>query len=154
MDTQNNSQKPNNIVLIISDQESFQLHAPKGYELGARAELRRRGTSFERHYISSAMCTPSRGAMFSGQPPQVNGIFDEMQMGYVPSLPKDRPSMGTAMSSLGYQTAYFGKFELRRDATREDVERAYRLAGSGLSYGQLFSGRRQSLAAHQCPRAQ
>jgi arylsulfatase A-like enzyme len=116
MDTQNKEQKPNNIVLIISDQESFRLHAPKGYELGARAELRRRGTSFERHYISSAMCTPSRGVMFSGQPPQVNGVFDEMQMGYVPSLATDRPSMGTAMSGLGYETAYFGKFELRRDA--------------------------------------
>jgi arylsulfatase A-like enzyme len=116
MDTQNKGQKPYNLVLIISDQESFRLHEPKDYELGARAELRRRGTSFERHYIGSAMCTPSRGVMFSGQPPQVNGVFDQMQLGYVPTLPTDRPSMGTAISALGYETAYFGKFELRRDA--------------------------------------
>lgn len=114
MTAQSNHQKPYNMVLIISDQESFHLHAPKGYELAARAELRRRGTSLERHYIASAMCTPSRGVMFSGQAPQVNGIFDEMQLGYVPSLRTDRPSMGTAMSALGYETAYFGKFELLR----------------------------------------
>lgn len=107
--------KPYNIVLIVSDQESFHLNTPNNYELAARAELQRRGTSFERHYIASAMCTPSRGVMFSGQTPQVNGIFDEMQMGYVPSLSLERPSLGTIMNGLGYQTAYFGKFELRRD---------------------------------------
>src|SRR5262249_14023634 len=107
MNTQGNYQKPYNLVLVISDQESFTLQAPKSYELAARAELRRRGTSFERHYIASAMCTPSRGVMFSGQPPQVNGVFDQMQLGYVPSLPMDRPSMGTLMSALGYETAYF-----------------------------------------------
>jgi arylsulfatase len=107
--------KPYNMVLIISDQESFKLQRPGGYELAAREELRRRGTSFEHHYIASAMCTPSRGVMFSGQPPQVNGVFDEMQLGYVPSLSTGRPSMGKTMSALGYETAYFGKFELRRD---------------------------------------
>src|SRR5262249_60329530 len=101
------------MIVLISDQESFALQPAKHYELTARAELRRRGTSFERHYIASAMCTPSRGVMFSGQPPQVNGVFDEMQLGYVPSLSTERPSMGTAMRALGYGTADFGKFELR-----------------------------------------
>jgi len=115
MSARGKRQTPYNMILIISDQESFRLHVPKGYELTARAELRRRGTSFERHYIASAMCTPSRGVMFSGQPPQVNGVFDEMQLGYVPSLSTERPSMGTAMRALGYETAYFGKFELRQD---------------------------------------
>jgi arylsulfatase A-like enzyme len=107
--------KPHNIILIISDQESYGLNRPKDYELSARAELRRRGTSFERHYIGSAMCTPSRGVIFSGQTPQVNGVFDQMELGYVPSMNKDRPNMGKAMKELGYSTAYFGKFELRRD---------------------------------------
>src|SRR3954451_15893742 len=64
--------RPHNVILIISDQEAYGLHRPKNYELPARAELRRRGTTFERHYIASAMCTPSRGAIFSGQPPQLN----------------------------------------------------------------------------------
>ncbi len=103
-----------NIILIISDQESHKLLAPDDYELPVRAELERRGTRFENHYIAAAMCTPSRGVMFSGQPPQVNGIFDQMELGYVPSLPSDKPSMGTVMRALGYRTAYFGKFELKK----------------------------------------
>lgn len=60
----------------------------------ARAELRKRGTTFEQHYIASAMCTPSRGVIFSGQPPQVNGVVDQMELGYVPSLSRNAPSMG------------------------------------------------------------
>ncbi|WP_346908176.1 sulfatase-like hydrolase/transferase [uncultured Roseibium sp.] len=73
------------------------------------------GTTFHNHYIGAAMCTPSRGVMFSGQTPQVNGVFDQMEAGYVPSLRTDKPSMGTIFKDLGYETAYFGKFELRKD---------------------------------------
>ncbi|MTI00031.1 sulfatase-like hydrolase/transferase [Roseibium sp. RKSG952] len=106
---------PYNMILFISDEEAYHLRPTEGYDLPAREELRRRGTTFHRHYIGSAMCTPSRGVMFSGQPPQINGIYDQMELGYVPSLPKDKPSMGTIFKALGYQTAYFGKFELRKD---------------------------------------
>jgi arylsulfatase len=102
------------VVLFITDEEAYHLRPAEGFATPARAELQRRGTTFLNHYIGSAMCTPSRGVMFSGQPPQVNGVFDQMETGYVPSLRKDRPSMGTVFRKLGYHTAYFGKFELRR----------------------------------------
>jgi arylsulfatase len=71
--------------------------------------------------------------MFSGQPPQVNGVFDQMETGYVPSLRTDRPSMGTIFRRLGYRTAYFGKFELRRDiiSPKTDVNYSDALAAYG-----------------------
>lgn len=109
------SDKPYNVILFISDEETYALRPAEGYTLPARAELRRRGTTFHNHYIGSAMCTPSRGVMFSGQPPQVNGVYDQMELGYVPSLSLDKPSMGTIFKGLDYATAYFGKFELRKD---------------------------------------
>ena len=107
--------RPYNIVLFISDEEAYHLRPAEGYSTPARAELQRRGTTFHKHYIGAAMCTPSRGVMFSGQPPQVNGVYDQMELGYVPSLSTDKPSMGTIFKQLGYATAYFGKFELRKD---------------------------------------
>ena len=107
--------RPYNIVLFISDEEAYHLRPAESYATPARAELQRRGTTFRHHYIGAAMCTPSRGVMFSGQPPQVNGVYDQMELGYVPSLRTDRPSMGTIFKRLGYATAYFGKFELRKD---------------------------------------
>jgi arylsulfatase A-like enzyme len=107
--------RPYNVILITTDEEAFHLRPAEGYTTPARAELQRRGTSFVNHYIGSAMCTPSRGVIYSGQPPQVNGVFDQMETGYVPSMRTDRPSMGTVFRELGYHTAYYGKFELRRD---------------------------------------
>ena len=85
---------PYNMILILRDQLTYRLLAPQDYKMPAAEFLQRRGTSFEHHYIAAAMCTPSRGVMFSGQPPQVNGVFDQMELGYVPSLRTDRPSMG------------------------------------------------------------
>ena len=107
--------RPYNVVLFISDEEAYHIRPAEGFTTPGREELKRRGTTFHKHYIGSAMCTPSRGVMFSGQPPQVNGVFDQMELGYVPSLKTDRPSMGTIFKKLGYATAYYGKFELRRD---------------------------------------
>ena len=109
-----NARMAPNIILVISDQESFHLNTPPEYRLPAREELKRRGVTFLQHYTAAAMCTPSRGVMLTGQPPQVNGVFDQMELGYVPNISTNRPSMGTAMKELGYATAYFGKFELDR----------------------------------------
>jgi arylsulfatase A-like enzyme len=106
---------PYNIIFIISDQEADRLLATGDYDLPARAELRRRGFDFRNHYTAAAMCTPSRAAFFSGTPPQVNGVFDQMETGYVPSLKTDRPNMGSVLKKLGYATAYFGKFELNKE---------------------------------------
>src|SRR5215467_2339121 len=109
---------PYNIIFVISDQEADHLLAEGDFELPARAELRRRGFDFRNHYAAAAMCTPSRAAFISGTPPQVNGVFDQMETGYVPRLRTDRPNMGSVLKGLGYTTAYFGKFELTRGCSR------------------------------------
>ena len=99
----------------MCDQESFGLLDAKGYKLPARERLMSKGTTFQNHYIAAAMSTPSRGTIFTGQPPQVTGICDQMQMGYIPSMSTEKPSMGTIMKELGYTTAYYGKFELDKN---------------------------------------
>jgi arylsulfatase len=101
-----------NIIFVICDQETYHLTARKDYKLPARQALMRRGVTFRNHYIASAMCTPSRAAFLTGQPPQVNGVFDQMEYSFQPSLSRDRPNMGSVLKGLGYQTAYFGKFEM------------------------------------------
>jgi arylsulfatase len=101
-----------NIIFVICDQEAYHLTARNDYKLPARQALARRGVTFRNHYIASAMCTPSRAAFLTGQPPQVNGVFDQMEYTYQPSLSRDRANMGSVLKGLGYQTAYFGKFEM------------------------------------------
>jgi len=103
---------PLNVILVIRDQTRFDLPVAAGYNIPALDRLAQQGISFRNHYIASAMCTPSRAAFFSGHPPQVNGVFDQMETGWVPNLRKDQPNMGSMMKALGYQTAFFGKWEM------------------------------------------
>ena len=104
-------EKPN-ILFITCDQRMFQSIQAKGFHQPAIDRLADRGVTFMNHYISAAVCTPSRGVLYSGLAPQVTGIQEEMMFGWTPSLPTDNFSIGTAMKQLGYSTAYFGKFEL------------------------------------------
>jgi arylsulfatase A-like enzyme len=107
--------QPLNVILVIRDQTRFDLPAAAGYTTPALDRLAQQGISFRNHYIASAMCTPSRAAFYSGHPPQVNGVFDQMETGWVPNLRRDQPSMGSMMKNLGYQTAFFGKWEMEAD---------------------------------------
>lgn len=107
--------QPLNVILIIRDQTRFDLPAAKGYTTPALDRLAQQGITFRNHYIASAMCTPSRAAFYSGHPPQVNGVFDQMETGWVPNLRQDQPNMGSMMKKLGYQTAFFGKWEMEAD---------------------------------------
>ncbi len=106
---------PRNIILILRDQTRYDLPVAAGYQMPALDRLAQQGITFRNHYIASAMCTPSRAALFSGQPPQINGVFDQMEAGWVPSLRKDQPNMGSMMKKLGYSTAFFGKWEMDLD---------------------------------------
>jgi hypothetical protein len=96
---------PYNIVLVIVDQRAHRLLAGGDYTLPAMDAIARHGVTFQNHYIASAMCSPSRAALLTGQPPQVNGVIDQMEYPYVTSLSPDLPNMGSVMKGLGYKTA-------------------------------------------------
>jgi arylsulfatase len=110
--------RPYNILFVICDQEAYRLFAKGDFPLPARAALKRRGVTFRNHYIGSAVCTPSRALFFTGTPPQKNGVFDQMSFGIVPNLRPDQPNMGSILKSMGYRTAFFGKFELNLQLLR------------------------------------
>jgi len=104
-----------NVLFITCDQRMFKTLRAQGFKQPALERLADRGVTFQNHYIASAVCTPSRGVIFSGRAPQATGIQDEMMFGWTSSLDTDQISMGSAMKDLGYETAYFGKFELDND---------------------------------------
>jgi arylsulfatase A-like enzyme len=104
--------RPYNIVFVISDQRTHRLFAEGDYSLPALYTIASRGVSFNNHYIASAMCSPSRASFLTGQPPQVHHVFDQMEYGFTPTLDPSMPNMGSVLKGLGYQTAYFGKFEM------------------------------------------
>src|SRR5499427_11144632 len=100
-----NAKPPYNIVFLIVDQRTYRLLAGADYSLPALDAIARHGVTFNNHYISAAMCSPSRASFLTGQPPQVSGVFDQMQFTYQQSLNPKLPNMGSVLKGLGYKTA-------------------------------------------------
>jgi uncharacterized sulfatase len=65
------------------------------------------GIRFEHAYTSCPLCTPARGALFSGLHPQVNGAWMNNRSTYA-----NVPLMGTIFQHYGYRAAYTGKWHL------------------------------------------
>jgi arylsulfatase A-like enzyme len=103
---------PYNIVFLIVDQFAYRLLAGPDYSLPGIDAIARHGVTFQNHYISSAMCSPSRASFLTGQSPQITGVIDQMQYSFVHSLSPDMPNVGSVLKGLDYKTAYFGKFEM------------------------------------------
>ena len=103
---------PYNVIFIIVNQRVEKLLAGSDYSLPAMNALASHGVTFSNHFISSAQCSPSRASFLTGQPPQVTGVIDQMQFSFVHSLDPNMPNMGSVLKSMGYKTAYFGKFEM------------------------------------------
>src|SRR5262245_48458152 len=71
--------RPPNLVLLITDQQRAPMHWPTGDGWLDRlmpndAELRRTGVSFTRAFTATAMCSPSRASMLTGKYPSRHGV--------------------------------------------------------------------------------
>lgn len=133
-----NDKAPYNIIFIVCDQRVHKVLDATGYRLPAMEALAARGVVFEKHYASAAMCSPSRASFLTGRPPQVTGVIDQMQFSYQESLPPEMPNMGSILKSMGYKTAYFGKFEMDKNLLNPDPTVNYSKAGQPYGFD-IFS---------------
>ncbi|MFW5858346.1 MAG: sulfatase [Planctomycetota bacterium] len=62
---------------------------------------------FENAYTVAPLCTPFRGALFTGRYPAQTGIFRNGQR-----LPDGEPTLADRFNAAGYRTAYVGKWHL------------------------------------------
>jgi arylsulfatase A-like enzyme len=131
---------PYNIVFLIVDQRAYRLLAEGDYSLPAIDAIARHGVTFQNHYIASAMCSPSRAAFLAGQPPQVTGVFDQMEYAFVPSLSPRLPNMGSAFKAFGYETAFFGKFEMDKELLRPTANVNYTKAVQTYGFDTFSAG--------------
>src|SRR5262245_40986255 len=89
-----------NILLIVSDEERFNIPRPNGYSLPARERLAASGITFENYYGASVQCSSARSVMYTGQHVPITQIFDNDNMPYIRPLD---PALGTVATML--QTA-------------------------------------------------
>jgi len=112
-----------NVLLIVTDQERFlrEGEKPKSLSLPGRARLRAEGIDFRNHQIASAVCSSSRSVIYTGQHIQTTTVFDNCNMDWSNDLPLDLPNLGTMLKSLGYATAYKGKWHMSLDMDTTDM---------------------------------
>jgi arylsulfatase A-like enzyme len=103
-----------NVLLIVTDEERYDLPRPRGWSLPARERLLERGTRFERYYVNSAQCSSSRSVIYTGQHMPLTGIYDNDNMPYIRPLDPSLGTLGTMLRSVGYYCSYQGKWHLSR----------------------------------------
>ena len=99
-------------VLIVTDQQRERAWWPKSVQLPALESLCARGLSFRRAYTPSALCTPARAALFTGQHAAAVGMDDNVNFRWQGSLSTAVPTLATRLGALGYHVAYLGKWHL------------------------------------------
>ncbi|MFD7713918.1 sulfatase-like hydrolase/transferase [Streptomyces sp. NPDC059785] len=70
------------------------------------------GTRFDRFYTPTAICTPARASLLTGQAPFRHKLLAnyERNVGYLEDLREDVFTFASALSAKGYQLGLFGKF--------------------------------------------
>ncbi len=66
------------------------------------------------HQICTAVCTPSRSVILTGQHIQHTRMFDNTNFPWVDNLSTDIPTIGHMLRRMGYYTAYQGKWHLHQ----------------------------------------
>ncbi|TBL76000.1 sulfatase-like hydrolase/transferase [Paenibacillus thalictri] len=134
-----NGKQPNFLLLIVDEEryppvyESPETRAWCRQNMPAHTLLRTHSMEFDRHYIGSAACCPSRATMFTGHYPslhgvtQTNGIAKSAFDSDMFWLNRNTvPTMGSYFREAGYQTYYKGKWHISYEdivvpGTHDDV---------------------------------
>ncbi|GIM49049.1 sulfatase family protein [Capnocytophaga stomatis] len=108
-------QKQPNIVIIISDDHSFQ--SIGAYNKGETSytpnidKLSDQGLTFNKAYVANSICGPSRACILTGKFSHKNGYTDNETSRYNSS----QQQFVNLLQQNGYQTAWIGKYHLGRD---------------------------------------
>jgi N-acetylglucosamine-6-sulfatase len=129
---------PRNIVLILTDDQRYDaLGLLNPYfdtpHLDALAEG---GILFENAFVTTALCSPSRASILSGQWAHRHGVLDN-----VTALDPATPIFPSMLQEAGYETAFIGKWHMGgdSDAPRPGFDHWVSFRGQGVYLNQAFN---------------
>ena len=121
----NGAQSGFNILFVFGDQERYFANWPKGLSLPGHERLQASGVTFENHYTSAIMCTPSRSVILTGLQTADNRMFDNADVPWVKSLSPNVPTIGHMLRKAGYYTAYKGKWHLNKEFDTREPDKLF-----------------------------
>lgn len=143
--------KQPNIVFLFSDDAGyadFGFHGSEVMQTPNLDKLAAEGTKFTQAYVTDPTCGPSRAGLITGRYQQRFGYIENNVPGYMSAvsaqdgddmgLPLDEVTMGDYLRSLGYKTAFYGKWHLgsadRFHPTKRGFDEFYGFRGGDRSY--------------------
>ncbi|WP_268921437.1 sulfatase-like hydrolase/transferase [Paramicrobacterium fandaimingii] len=114
-----------NILFLMTDQHRADTLGAYGNQLAetpALDELARTGTRFDRWYTPSAICTPARASLLTGQAPFRHKLLanHERNVGYIEDLPEDQYAFSADLRAAGYNCGLIGKWHAGTERTAAD----------------------------------
>ena len=104
---------PNLLVLFSDDHRADHLGLTGEVpflQTPALDELAREGVRFDRAYVTTALCSPSRATLLTGQYASRHGIQNNLSA-WIPGT----PSFFDSLAAAGYRCAYIGKWHMPGD---------------------------------------
>lgn len=127
-----------NIIFILIDDLRFDGMGMLNpfFETPTLDALARNGVLFDKAFVTTSLCSPSRASILSGQYAHRHGVLDNNTL-----LPKDTPTFPQELKRGGYRTGFVGKWHMgaSSDAPQPGFDRWVGFKGQGNYRNQTFN---------------
>ncbi len=132
--------KPKNIIFILADDHRYDamgfMNKVPGLNTPNMDKMAREGIHVKNAFVSTALCSPSRASILTGQYPHTHTIVDN----FAP-LPAGLKFFPEYLKKAGYKTAFMGKWHMGNtdDAPQPGFDYWLSFKGQGVYYNPTFN---------------
>ena len=138
--SQPGSQKPINIIFILADDHRYDamgfMNKVKGLQTPGMDRMATEGTHLQNAFVSTALCSPSRASILTGQYAHTHTVVDNDA-----PLPANLIFFPQYLKENGYQTAFFGKWHMGNtdDKPKPGFDHWVSFEGQGVYHNPTFN---------------
>jgi N-acetylglucosamine-6-sulfatase len=132
--------KPMNVVFILSDDHRYDfmgfMGTPPFLETPNLNRIRAKGMWLRNAFVSTALCSPSRASILTGQYAHRHGVVDNQH-----PIPEGTVFFPQLLQGSGYDTAFFGKWHMGEDddSPQPGFDRWVSFQGQGDYYNPMLN---------------
>lgn len=132
--------KPRNVIFILSDDHRYDFMGFTGKVPGLETpnmdRLAHEGVHFKNAFVTTALCSPSRASILTGQYAHTHTVVDNAA-----PAPSDLIFFPQYLQKVGYETAFFGKWHMGggSDDPRPGFNHWVSFRGQGKYYNNLLN---------------
>ena len=134
------NENPVNIIFILADDHRYDamgfMNRIKGLQTPGMDRMAREGAHIKNAFVSTALCSPSRASILTGQYAHTHTVVDNEA-----ALPEHLVFFPKYMQQKGYQTAFMGKWHMGNtdDQPQPGFDHWISFQGQGVYYNPDFN---------------